>query len=314
MKRASWLILGLLLAASGAVRGQTLPVPLDRVAIDREVAGILDEHGEGIAAGLWIGGTDGGPWYDWKAESTLPTASAIKTSYLVELFAAHAHRLDEPLPGLAAVLGEETHAALAPFDPATRDAIRKALAGASVRRIGAVMMGKEPASNAVYNAAASVTTAVLGGPAALTAKIHARDPEFGPIRARRYMLAPRDRTGDNEASAAALASVLRRIAGRHLKGVDDATLADIRGAIISVDSGDLGRSYSKGGALASDPITRVSSGWWETPRGVIVSVVMTAQPGPGSRPRAEADARLAETNRRLGRAILAHARKVLDGP
>ena len=150
------------------------------------------------------------PWYEWKSKAIYPTASAIKTAYLVELFTAHSTHLDEPLTGLAEVLGDDDHPALAPFNPATRAEIRRELAGASARRVGEVMMGKLHASNAVYNAAANVTTAVLGGPVNLTSKIHARDQEFAPIEVRRYMLAPRDRPGDNEASASALAAVLQR--------------------------------------------------------------------------------------------------------
>lgn len=303
----SLVVVPLLLAAGCAVlaaQGTERSVRIDADAIDREVQSLLKDHGEGIVAGIWVGGVEGAPWYEWKSGVTYPTASAIKTAYLIELFAAHAQDLDGPLPGLAEVLGDDGHPALAPFGPEARVEIRRELGGASARRIGAIMMGQARASNAVYNAAANVTTAVLGGPSDLAAKIRARDPEFGPIQVRRYMLAPRDRPGDNEATAAALAAVLRRIASGRRRGIDDATLAAIRGAIRHNDDPPLGTRFTKGGSLDSEPITRVESGWWETKQGPIISVVMTVQLGTGPRPRAKAGKRLAEAADRLNRAVV----------
>ena len=300
--------------SSAASLGGEKSVRIDAGAIDREVRALLDEHGSGIVAGIWVGGVEAEPWYEWKSGATYPTASAIKTAYLVELFAAHSANLDDPLPGLAGILGDDEHPALAPFRPETRVEIRRELADASARRVGEIMMGKRKATNAVYNAAANVTTAVLGGPDSLAAKIHAREPEFAPIQPRRYMLAPRDRPGDNEASAAALAAVLRHIASGQLRGVDGTTLAAVRGAIIQNVDPDLGTHYSKGGSLNSDPITRVQSGWWETKGGPIVYVVMTSQPGPGDRSRDQEGERLARTAERLTATVLTPARAALAAP
>ncbi len=54
---------------------------------------------------------------------------------------------------------------MAHLTPAQRAEIREGLKGASVRRIGGVMMGSLPASNiGVQRAAANITTALLGAP------------------------------------------------------------------------------------------------------------------------------------------------------
>ncbi|RUL85636.1 hypothetical protein TsocGM_18180 [Tautonia sociabilis] len=196
---------------------------------------------------------------------------------------------------------------MAPYTVSQRREIREALSEASVRRLGRVMMGSDPAPNHVYNAAASLATALLGGPEGMTAAILALDPSFSPISSRRYMLAPRNVTGDNEASASALAAVLGRLASGTVPGVDPATVEAIRGAIIAEDVafGLEGRHHSKGGSLNSDPLTRVFSGWWEPPGSrPIVYTVMLSQPGPGALPRVEAGDRLEQTAERLTTLLL----------
>jgi hypothetical protein len=77
------------------------------------------------------------------------------------------------------------------------------------------MMGTAPASNVVYNAAANVVTAVLGGPEALTALIRKRDAAFAMVSARRYMLATAATRRQRGAAIAlaALCLACRRLAG-----------------------------------------------------------------------------------------------------
>jgi hypothetical protein len=168
------------------------------------------------------------------------------------------------------------------------------------------MMGSAPASNAVYNAAANLVTAALGGPEALTARIHARDPAFGGVAARRYMLRDRTEHGDNEAPAAALARLWQQIASRQLPGLDAATIDAIRGAI-KQDDAPIGRHFSKNGDLDSDPLAEVRAGWYETASGPIVYVVMTTQPRPGADGRAPSSERLAATATAIRDTIVAAA-------
>jgi hypothetical protein len=278
---------------------------LNRETLDRDVQKIVADHGGPIRAGLWVGGAAGDALYASEPNANLPTASAIKTAFLIELFARHAGELDRSPPGLDKIL-EDDHPAVAHFTPAQRAEIREALKGASVRRIGGVMMGSAPASNIVYNAAANVTTALLGGPEELTRAIQGRDPAFAPIAVRRYMLADRRARGDNEATPAALAAVLQRLAARHVPGLDATTVEDVRRAILARDEPDLGRHFKKNGDLASNPLTRVESGWYEAGGRTIVYTVMVAQRDPGGRPRDEAYRHLAETASRLA-GTLVHA-------
>jgi hypothetical protein len=293
--------LGLVVWARAPVQGSTpvaqgsTPVTLDTAALSQQLDGLLRDQGNGVIASLWLGGERGGPWFATSAATPRATASAIKTFYLVELFAVYANRLDDPLPGVESVFAGDTHPAVSHFSPAQRDEIRQALRGASVRRIGAVMMGTAPASNVVYNAAANLATAALGGPEALTARIQARDSAFAAVAARRYMLRDRKERGDNEASAEALAALYQRVASRQLPGVDATTIDAIRAAMRRPDDPTLGRHFDKAGNLASDPLAEVRAGWYETAKGPLVYVVMTMQPVPGPDGREASSQRLART-------------------
>jgi hypothetical protein len=294
--------------SSGATSGAaappaSLPV-IDVRALDAKVRLLLNTHGDGIRASIWVGGSTGGAWYAWQPDEVRPAASAIKTSFLVEFFARYADALDRPPPGLEDVL-REGHPAFAHYSLAERKEVRDALSGFSVRRLGQVMMGSVPASDIVYNAAANVVIALWSGPEGLTKAIRARDAAFAPIAVRRYMLARRDVTGDNEATASALAAVLQRLASGQVPGVAKATTTDLRQAVLVKDVRGKGRYHSKNGDLDSDPLARIHSGWLETPRGrVVVYAVMTTQPNPGSLPRDKAGERLEKTVERLTETVL----------
>jgi hypothetical protein len=280
------------------------PPRFDKERVERETRAILEGHGVTIRAGLWVGEASGDALYASGQGDTLPTASAIKTAILIELFARFADALDRPPAGLDAILRDD-HPAIAHFAPGGRDEVRGGLAGASVRRIGGVMMGSIDATNLVYNAAANVAIGLLGGPAEATRSIGSRDPAFAPIAVRRYMLADRKAHGDNEATTAALASVLQRLASRRVPGLAEATVEDIRRAVLAKDDPRRGRVFSKEGDLATSPITCVRSGWAEGPgRRPVVFVVMVAQDGPGGLSADAAHAKLAATAARLADALL----------
>jgi hypothetical protein len=275
----------------------------DRDKAEQAVQAILAKHGGRVRTGLWVGAPAGEALYASSSGETFPTASAIKTAILVELFARFADALDRPPPGLGALLKDD-HPAIVHFSPEQRDEVRKALEGVPVRRLGGIMMGSVPASNIVYNAAANLAIALLGGPGEATRSIRARDPAFAPIAVRRYMLADRKATGDNEATSASLAAVLQRLSSRRVPGIAEATVEDIRRAILAKDDPRRGRVFLKDGDLASDPITCVRTGWCEKPGGgAIVYVVMIAQDEPGARTRDEAYRDLAATAGRLTDAL-----------
>jgi hypothetical protein len=269
--------------------------PVDVQALTVAADARLAAHGDGVSAALWLGGTTGRAWFARDVDAPRATASAIKTFYLVELFDRFAGGLDRPLPGVEAVLADDAHPAISHFTAEQRSEIRRELSGASVRRVGLVMMGTAPASNIVYNAAANVTTAVLGGPDALTALIRARDAAFAKVSARRYMLRDRQERGDNEAPAGALAALYRRLASRRLIGIDAPTMAAIHEGLRRRDDAALGRHFDKGGSLSSDPLCEIRAGWYATATGPLIYVVMTLQPAPGADGRASSSGRLAKT-------------------
>src|SRR6187455_3449699 len=158
--RRSRILTGLSLAAAGlvlhavaAASSSAQPAPTGRVddALVARVDSLLEAHGEGIAASLWLGGAAGASWFERQPQATRPTASAIKAFYLVELFGRFAGALDQPLPGVRDLLADDAHPAISHFTPEQRSEIRGGLSGATVRRVGQVMMGTAPASNVVYN-------------------------------------------------------------------------------------------------------------------------------------------------------------------
>lgn len=239
-----------------------------------------------------------------RAEQPMPVASAIKVAYLIELFDAFAALLDHPLPDCETVLRDRSHPATIHLGSARRETAQQALGQASVRRLGEAMITGRGVDNATYNIAANVVTAHFGGPAGLTARLHARDPRWRGLTVRRYMLANRTENGDNEASAAALASVHGMLALRTVPGVDSRAISAAR-EILSRPNDNRGRMvFFKGGSLNSEPVARVRAGWREQPDGALVHVVMLSLANLPAEERTAAGQRLAEAAQRIEQLLL----------
>ena len=238
---------------------------IDVAALDVRINELLRVgHSDGMTASVWVGGVTGEPWYMRDASTVRAAASSIKTAYLIELFDTYAESLDESVSELAEIVSDESHPAVAHFSADDLTEIRREVEEATVRRLGHMMIRGSDVSNVVYNASANMVTALLGGPGALTARIQRRDVAFSGLTVRRYMLAARDVTGDNEATASSLAAVLRRIASRRIAGMEPDTISAIWD-ILRVPNGDStdGRvHYFKSGSLNSDPMVRIRSGFW----------------------------------------------------
>jgi hypothetical protein len=75
---------------------------------------------------------------------------------------------------------------------------------------------------------------------------------------------------------------------------------DAARTVLAGPADQLGRAtFQKGGALDSEPVTRVEAGFREGPDGAIVHVVMLTWPGVPAGERAEAGQRLGELGKRL---------------
>ena len=246
--------------------------------LDDAVQALLKAHGHGVTATIWVGGASGPAAYAHEPATIMPTASAVKTFYLLEFFAAHHDALDKPLDGAGAILNDDSHPAISHFSPAIRKEIRRDLGTATVRRIGQAMMGQTDVSNAVYNAAANLVTADLGGPEKLTGLIHARDPRFQTVMVRRYMLRDRTQPGDNEAPSEAFAALYQSLASRKLTGVDAIVMKTVHECLLRSKDAQPGPLYEKDGGLSTDPLTAVKAGWYQAASGPVVFVVMCRQP------------------------------------
>ena len=280
-------------------------VPADVDSRPARIARVLADLGPGVQAAYWLGPPLGEPELAAQSDVAMPVASTIKAAYLVEWFAAHHDRLDEPSPVAAAILADDQHVALRHFSPAARATARAALAEASVRRIAEAMISGRGVDNPTYNAAANVVTAWAGGPAALTARLHARSPSWQGLEVRRYMLADRAEHGDNTATAAALAAVFGMLARREVPGVPLPALEAARHELrLGRPPAGGGSGFGKDGALASEPLTRVYAGWVERDGEVRVHVVMLARHGVPEAERAAANTALAAAARRIEAILL----------
>jgi len=228
-------LLGFALASCAAPAAPATPAALP-AALAEQVAAVVASLGPTARAAVWFGTRDGEALLAWNADTPMPAASAIKAAYLIEAFAAQADAgpsfvaipnavpaltdlplappasLDAPLPGADAVLADARHPAVAHFTPAQRATALRLLGGQSTHRVCEAMISSKGVDNATYNVAANLVTARFGGPAALTQRLHARDPRFAGLQVRRYMLADRAANGDNTATAAALAAVHQTLA------------------------------------------------------------------------------------------------------
>ncbi len=290
MPRIVWPFVLLLAACANA---PTAAEPALRPALPQDLRAAVDALGPGVEAALWRSSPSGAPEVAWRADVPMPVASAIKVAYLVELFAAHADGLDLPLPGADAVLADDAHPAIAHLLPRHRESARRALAGASVRRIGEAMITGKGVDNATYNIAANLVTAHFGGPEGLQRRLHDRAPAWRGLAVRRYMLADRSANGDNTATAEALASVHGMLAAGAVPGVDPRALAAAREVLATGEDAAGRLAFAKGGSLDSEPVTRAYAGWRQGPQGAVVYVVMLSQSGVPAAGRAAAGDALA---------------------
>ena len=221
--------------------------------------------------------------YQLHAETKMPVASAIKSAILLEFFSKYRHDLSATPKEAPKILSDPKHPALAHFSVREKKEIATALAGASVKRLGHIMIDRHDESGSkyssvTYNAATNLAIALLGGPAETTQAIHTRDPAFAGITVNRYMLADRKTTGDNTATPLALASLHQKISSRQLTTYPDNALDAVRQILHTRDFPKGATLYSKGGSLTSDPVTRVQAGWYQAGSTTMPFAIMAAQP------------------------------------
>ncbi len=262
---------------------------------DAEVDRQVSDYEEPVTITVWLGTDDLQPLYRHQADRWMPAASAIKTAILVELFAKYHESLPTAPKEVSNSL-EPQHPAVKHFNRTQQGLIQAGLSHQSAQDLGKIMMGSKTESNLVYNAAANVNIALLGGPEKTTELIASRYQRPIGIKLQRYMLAPRDEPGDNLATAEGLATVLCHIANGNLPNVDPGTSQAVAEAIILTSRRFelTGIHQLKDGALDSDPLTRVQSGFYRPQRqgNAYIYVVMASQAAPQKYARDETGNRL----------------------
>lgn len=268
-----------------------------RAAVVAELKGL----GRGVQAAVWLSAPGQEPVVAFDEDEPMPCASSIKAAFLVELFAENAAALDAPFP-LAEALPEGPRSpAVAHLPESDYRTALPLLQGASVRRIGEVMIRGDGVDNTTYNIAANVVIAHFGGPEWLRVALLARAPSWRGLSVRRWMLADRLANGDNTATARSLAAVHGMLALGAVPGVDPRAVAAAR-EVLAAGRDEAGRAvFRKDGDLDSDPVTRVHAGWREGPGGPFVFVVMLREVG---RSGPEAGERLAREATKLERLLV----------
>ncbi len=251
------------------------PIDTGIKSIERTITK-LESGDDGFEYSAWLGGPGGEVWYSRKAQTIMPAASAIKTVILIEFFSEKAGVLDEPFIELNALLDNPDAKATAHFSPEKRKAARTELRDLTPRQLAEAMLHKEHIeSNAAYNAAANVIIEYLGGPQALSERIHRRFPQAQNLTIARYMLADRQKNDENLLSAHALAMVLTALANA---SPSDKLGTEVR-AVMWLETDDIrGEHYYKGGSLSSMPQVRIKAGWWEKDCTASVYVVIAVNP------------------------------------
>ncbi len=257
---------------------------------------------------IWLGGPEGPSWYERGADRMLASASSIKVAYLAELFASMEGRLDEPLSGLDQIVADPEHPGIVHFAPDVRAEIARTMRGASVRAHGAdddprrrrveqgLQRGRER-----HDRRARRTR----GPDGATAR-EVRTGRGGAALHARATTRHRRQRGHPRASSVKCSS--RSPAA----GCTASSRTRSRRCAICCSSTRTRRSaghYTKNGDLDSDPMTRIQTGFWETPGGkTLVYVVMGQLESAGDAPRDELGAQLEEAVSKLAGAVVDAAR------
>ena len=252
--------------------------------LPRDVSDLLRTVPTGTVIGLVVLDDQGRVVYEHNSRRELPAASSIKSILLLELFDRYAGELDrQPRPDIAAIVHNRKHPAVAHFKEPSQQEIANELSDVSIRQLGSILIdSKDPSgktySNIVYNGAANVAIALLGGPAAATQKMQRRDAAFRGAHLRRYMLARRNVTGDNTATPLALATLFQTTIDKNPADLTADTVQGITDILHARDYPNGATLYAKGGALYSDPVTQVRSGHYSDGKRKMNYAIMASQP------------------------------------
>ena len=251
--------------------------------LPNNVAAILQTLPEDTVIGIAVLDKQGRLVFHHNSQRELPTASAIKSFLLFELFAHYGSELDrERRTDISAILKNKKHPAIAHFGQAHQQEIVDELQHISIKQLGSIMIDStdragKPYSNIVYNAAANVAIALLGGPSATTVSVQQRHDAFRKVHFRRYMLARRNVTGDNTATPVALATLFQSTLNQTSKGSHPNIVREFANILLARDYPNGDKLYAKGGTLYSDPVTQVRSGQYRSGETAMNYAIMAHQ-------------------------------------
>jgi hypothetical protein len=261
--------LALALLMGGAVPEAGNPA-LSRLVLEIDS---LDLYRAGLELGVEVTVEGQGVLYRRGAGEARAAASAIKTAIALDLLAVLGEELQEVPSGVDFLLTSGNHPAFRGFTPEQLAHCRSRLPGLSYLDLARVMMGRTPAPAEVYNAACNVIMVKVGGPAAITRRLHELDPVLGGIDINRYM-ETWDGDGDNRATPRSLVALYSMTSHGIVPGLDGERVAILRELVLEVGDGGPGSVFEKGGTLFPVPMVRVHAGYVERPGRDLVYAVM----------------------------------------
>jgi len=233
----------------------------------------LDLYGAGLELGVVVTQEGEGVLYRRRAEDARAAASAIKTAIALDLLVVLGHQLEEVPVGVEFLLSPGNHPAFRGFTKDQLANCRDMLPGQSYLDLAQVMMGRAPVSSDIYNAACNLLMVKLGGPAAITRRLHELDPLFRGIDINRYM-ETWNGDGDNRATPESLVALYSMTSHGFVPGLDPDRVEILRDLVLDVGDGGPGSVYEKTGTLFPVPMVRVHAGYVERPGRNLVYAVM----------------------------------------
>jgi hypothetical protein len=240
----------------------------------------LELYGAGLELGVVVTQEGEGVLYRRGGEDPRAAASAIKSAIALDLLVVLGDRLEEVPVGVEFLLSPGNHPAFRGFTKEQLANCRDMLPGRSYLDLARVMMGRTPAPSDVYNAACNLLMVKLGGPVAITRRLHELDPLFRGIDINRYM-ENWNGDGDNRATPESLVALYSMTSHGFVPGLDPDRVETLRDLMLEAGDGGPGSVYEKTGTLFPVPMVRVHAGYVERPGRNLVYAVMGEIPVPG---------------------------------
>lgn len=254
--------------------GNAANTPQTRLAVARGVDLAIARYGVDI--GAWVYLENQGVLYERKPDRPMPAASAIKTFIALDFLQQRESRLDETFPEIDSLLH---HPAFRGFTAGGLAEAARQLSGKSYRYLAEVMMGADGKPVEVYNAACNLLLIDLGGPQAVSRRMHRLSPDFKGLDIHQYM-EQWNGHGDNMVTPRSLAGLYLLLSRNAIPGASPEVHDQLR-ALLDRSAPGEAPVFEKSGTLYPLPMARIRAGYLERPQADLVFALMGTMTNPG---------------------------------